>query len=102
MLVSRIDDRGVDDGEQGEAETRPNRPEVALCRDRPNGDEVAEDQDGDPDLDRKRLTAAREPRRDGVFEDEDDPARDPNYEAERDQRPDRPEVPAPGQCPDDH
>src|SRR5215218_758985 len=102
MLVSRIDDRGVDDGEQGEAETRPNRPEVAVCRDRPDGDEEAEDQDGDPDLDRKRLTAACKPSGDGVFEDEDDPARDPDHEREREQRPERPEVPAPGQGPDDH
>ena len=87
-----VDDGGVRAGEQRERQGRPDRPEVAAGRDRPDGDEEAADEHGDPDLDRERLAAKREPRDLRLLEHEDDPAGHTDDERHREQRPDRPEV----------
>ena len=96
-----VDDGGVDAREEREPESRPDRPEVAAGRDRPHRDEEAAEHGRDPDLDRERAAAEREPGDLGALEDEDDPPRDPDDEREREHRPDRPEVAARRQRPDD-
>src|SRR4051794_41279765 len=86
----------MDEQRDGKTEGGPDRPEVAVRRQCPGQDEKGEEGSRDSGVNGES-TGGTQP---WVYVDELDPAVDREHERKRQQRPFRPEIPGPGQCPD--
>src|SRR4029450_12211706 len=96
------DGAGVDEDHDREPDQRPDRPEVAPAGSGPDPHEKQEEDGGDANVSRERLTSAGKARDLRVGQDEHDAGMDRKHQPEREQRPDRPEVAVRRQPPDEN